>query len=320
MGAIGPAGLIFRDFLKYILPTLIAICLYSPLFFPVNTEVKVKLLIFSAFLLGYIIYSPVSMLTSFAHSILKIKGIDLSQHKLDREWCIKNYNYDALWGRLVKDEREYLYLTKSYFEFYQTTGFYFIVYAIANVYNLLSKLINSGLFIGNINSFSQIVSVNTKMIWNIDIPTLYVSLVSFFLSYFLFRNATLEYSVLFGKEGFLSMYSEKYHKEYGDIATNVWGKIKLKKEEANISSYKDTEIGLYKYDVDEPFQTTKIDKDGFFQFKNAFSQVIKSRCKLKVQHDSMYFEKTVNFYTNDIPYVEFEFNNHEKKNDNEPNE
>ncbi len=189
MGAIGPTGFIFRDFLKYILPTLIAGALFSPLFIPVGDELNVKFLILACFLLGYIIYSPISIISSITHSFLKIKGINIASYEAEKKWCQKNFDYKALWSYLEKDEREYLYLTQSYFEFYQTTGFYFLIYSISNFIRLL-------LNIPHPNTFQNLLTINTNLIWNFHPPTLYVLGVALILSYFLFRNATLEYSVL----------------------------------------------------------------------------------------------------------------------------
>ena len=97
MGAIGPTGFIFRDFIKYILPTLIAVALFAPLLLDAGDTASLEWLIFAAFILGYIIHAPISELSGrFADRAFPLVSRDYASYREQGDWWSEKWDYDVL--------------------------------------------------------------------------------------------------------------------------------------------------------------------------------------------------------------------------------
>ena len=57
------SAFLFRDILRYILPTIIASFLFIPLFVPQGTELSIPAIIVASIALGYVIFALVSWIS-----------------------------------------------------------------------------------------------------------------------------------------------------------------------------------------------------------------------------------------------------------------
>lgn len=304
MNFISPSGFLYKDFIKYILPTAIAATLFVPFFIPHGTTISFDILVFLVVLFGYIIYSPIASLADIVQTKLPLSNLRLDDTKKDNEWLRGIWDYDALWSMLEKDDREYLYLTFSYVEFYQTVGFYFLVYTIINITWFIWKLIeNWPKTTINFNIiFSQIVSITTPTIVNINFPSLLFILIGLLLTYFLFGDAQIEYHNLFSIKGQFDLYAENYQKKKGGIASGISGKIVYLegKDEKLIEEPLKINLRQGKKLVVTPIFS---DDKGNFQILNAFKMCVGVPCKIEVENIKWEGSKGFIFKEDTLPYI-----------------
>lgn len=308
MGPIGPTGFIFRDFIKYILPTAIACFLFVPLTVGSVEKSKIELLILISFLMGYVIYNPVARLSGKLHKRIKLKHIEIDS--IMQKFQVLNLKYDLskLWNLLEKEEREYLYLTQSYIEFYQITAFYVVIYLSVNILKLLFVIVKK-------NLVYAVICTNTNLLFYSEIPTISVILISSSIAFFLYNNTVIELNVLYGDNRQYQFFAEKLHKEHGCIAKTVWGEI----ENYDKMEHKEEIcLGLYKVskEKDECLKCVGIDTEGKFLFvdqKNLkdsidYGDIIYCKCYI-TQVGTQYniIKKKYFFLTDrDIPNIQLE--------------
>lgn len=217
MGAI---AFISRDFIQYILPSIIAIGLFAPLFVE---NVSTEGVIFSGALLGYLVTSPIS---SFQRKILLVTPHFRQKIKeawQRHDWWSANYDFSRFWYALSNDDREYLYLTQSYAEFYRIIAFYMMIYLIANL-TILTVSLYSGLDGKSI--WHVVWSTNTPVVGGISIPSVVVVLISAVIWYFALRDYLVELKILFDDHGQYVNLARRYHEKDGSIAKSVWGWVR----------------------------------------------------------------------------------------------
>lgn len=301
MDVIGPSGFIFRDFIKFVLPTAIAAGLYAPFFVEGEAKISLTGLVVISVLLGYVIYSPIASLSDFIHSKIPIKKLRLDDANDQNKVLNSRWDYDFLWSTLGKDEREYLYLTQSYFEFYQTTGFYFLLYGISNTIILCWKIMEHlSSFTDSWRSFLLLVnSVKTPTIINFDIPTWIAIIISLVLAYYLFGDCSIEYSFLYGFGGAFDRYSQKYQKMEGNIASGIWGKV-VGKDGGTEKTLEGIQLHL-KNSAGEITDTQSSDKSGSFIFPKSFQICANNQCKIEINDKQWQGEITFTVESKSIP-------------------
>lgn len=287
MGGISVSAFVFRDVIRYILPTIIALGLYVPYFVPEGRELSIETLLLFSVVLGYVVYSPISYLAStFQISILKyVPRLSIYQHKKRRMWWTTNWDYDELWTNLEQQERDYLYLTMSYIEFFRLSGFYFFIYMVINLIYFISSLYTSftlGEFSGiSFGSFIvQLLTYKTQMLGNWNASTLIVIVLSTILFYFLYASSSSEYGILFVDGGFFPKFAEKYQKKIGNIARSIWGTVyEIYGDERN--PLPAVEVSLLGND-NELVSKSTTDDSGDFQFEDKFKSCLNIECKLEI--------------------------------------
>jgi len=310
MGAIGASSFAFRDFLKYILPTVIALCLFVPMFVP-GSQLEVDKLIFVGIVMGYIVYSPISMISNFIQrKLIRWEQLSLSKKSsvvMVREWWSGNWDYNALWSILDKDEREYLYLTLSYIELYQITGIYFLIYSLVNYVYLIYYWLRQVAPPTQIKEVvDQIFSIQTMMFVNWRMPTLLVIGFALILTYFLLNNSIIMYGALFGEYGSYVSFAKRYHKEKGGIALSVWGTV-YQVVENKKRGIPNVQVRIYKDNkLIDGEKLVSTNAKGYFQFKDLFAICINSYCKVIITSDEWQGEGIFKFDEKTIPFISIE--------------
>lgn len=295
MGAVGASAFVFRDFLKYILPTILAACLFVPFVASNNSKISVDLLVFSSAISGYIIYSPVAIISNRVQSWMPSR-LNLKQERQQAEWLRNNWDYNELWAILDKDEREYAYLTQSYLEFYQTMGFYLLIYSLSNLLSIIINWYNESIVL---HDFNDLFLVKTRMIGDWYASTIIVAIASFILAMFMFMDVILEYGALYLENGIYVRFAAKYQKSQGGLARSVWGEV----YEVNGFDRKpvsNVEVHLLREDS-TLIGWTRTNTNGQFQIVDAFEQCVGTTCKAAITEPHWSGEHVLNVSEKTIP-------------------
>jgi hypothetical protein len=296
MADVAPSPLTFRDFLYYTLPTAIAICLFAPLYNPLRDKISIESLILSAVILGYLVSTPVIKLASKLYNKLPILSARLADYKKKMEWSKRNWDYDRLFYFISNEEREYLYLTRSYADFYRLVSFYLIIYSIINISRLVDV---AWVARGDVGKMMQgVISATTPLPKDAAMPTWLLLLASMILSYYALKEFFNEYRILFHDKGQYTTFAEKYHKANGGIAVSVWGKV-----HHNGLPHKGVEVELIGKDNSSLGKETT-DSDGHFQFYRKYSACSGGSCKLQVRAGDKSEDQQITPTDKTVPYYE----------------
>ncbi|HEX8266104.1 MAG TPA: hypothetical protein VF596_11905 [Pyrinomonadaceae bacterium] len=271
MSVISAPSLSLSDFFQKTFPSVIAVCLFVPFFPVISRQIGVEGLIVSGGILGYIISPIVEWMYKKAEKpILHIyfcfkKPNEQEQWYQRWRWHLENWDFDQLLYSLNKDDREFLNNTYGFVKFNQITCFYFLLYALTNVYWLISALPESKSAL----TLVSIWEIKTPMLGgNWALPTLLVIITSFILTFKLFIQALseasdvcLQYIVL----------AKNYHQEKGHIAKRVWGKL-IRKNKENTSCLNRYKIVLKKNNL--KIDSSQADESGFFRFDKKYEELI----------------------------------------------
>jgi len=314
-----------RDIIKHVAPTLIALCLFIPFHPSLNNKIKSETLVFCAIILGYLLEHPVMFLADLVFKILSpvlqpfLKLLSMffpnlpnqSTKKLaqKRDWLTKNWDYNKLFYSMTQEEREYIYLTGSYAEFYKLTSLYLIVYIIL----ITSKFINYIYINYNNPDILNIVKVATNMSipmiggWETPFWSIFMLVfISFISSYINFIN---EYGVLFLENGQYVEFAKRYHREKGNIAKSIWG-IAKKRDEPLSNIWLELYTKSENTDDESGFAflgKTASDETGNFQFENMFSKCVGKEIRITLVNDGKNLDRIFFVNEKEIPFFETDF-------------
>lgn len=311
-----------RDIIKHVAPTLIALCLFIPFHPSLNNKIKSEALVFCAIILGYLLEHPVTFLADLVFKILSpvselflkllsrfSPNLPQSEYKKlthKRAWLTKNWDYNKLFYSMTQEEREYIYLTGSYTEFYRITSLYLIVYIILIIGRFTSYIY------ANYNSpdiIEAAINMPIPMIGGWETPfwsiftLVFISLISSYI------NFIDEYGILFLENGQYVEFAKRYHKEKGNIAKSIWGIAK--KQDTPLPN-----ILLQLYikrenpgkDPDLAFLgETRSDEIGNFQFENMFSKCVGKEITIRLVNDDNNLNYTSLVKETEIPFFEIDF-------------
>lgn len=299
MGVIGASGLIYRDFLQYILPTIIGLSLFAPLLTAPGASLDFEKLLLLGFVLGYLIFSPVASLAAWVQGWLPLRPRLARRLRKERAWWAGNWDYDQLWAAMDKDEREYLYATASYIHLFRIASLYLLIYALANIFLLTRAARAFTPSPGLASLLSQIAGVQTPMLGDWQAPTWLVAPVALVLCVYLYLNALEETEILFGERGFYPQFSDKYQRKVGGIASGVWGWL----ARGDGTRLPDIPVQLLRSDGSQ-IASERSGEHGEFQFKSAFKECLGQSVRVQVDHPDWKAKKELSFVENSVPQVQ----------------
>jgi len=222
----GLSAFLARDVIQYILPTIIALGLFFPIF---DQNITADYIVFGGALIGYFISSFVGY---FAGWLLVLPYVRRRRKTLDaaHDWWSRNFDYDKLWHSLNRDEKEYLYGTQSYYEFYRLVSLYLMIYMAVNMVLVVNAVIACPIAWNDPSSSDMrlawiaISAARTTMFWKGTAPSAALVLFAFFCFLFNIRDMLLEYGIVFQQYVTLG---RLYQRKNGGIATSVWGRLLL---------------------------------------------------------------------------------------------
>jgi hypothetical protein len=245
----------FRDFIRHLLPTATALCLFLPLFHFPKEKLEVAAVVFAAVILGYLVTTPLNTFLSRYYDstpIMKVFGRRW-------QWMKGNWDLDKLFYSLTQEERDYIYVTAGYLELYRQLSFYLSIYAAVN----LSVLLNAIQGASDVNSFFlRAVDARTTVVGGLLFPTAVLFLISLILAYYAFKDFLNEYAILFHDSGQYSIFAGRAHEKEGGLAKSISGVIlnkakPLRGGKVTLENCRGTTL-----------ETRSTDLDGYFQFDN----------------------------------------------------
>jgi hypothetical protein len=281
------SGFLYRDIVKFILPTLIGICLIGS-FFEINLQDTSAFLI--AVFVGFLFSGLLSSI-NIIHWIPKIK-----EREKVKKMMINNWDYDLMFYSLDKDDRDYLYLSGSYLQFYITTVFYLFIYLIINILYFIPNFYEL-----NGSTFLKLLNLKTTIIGGIEINSCIVFLLVGIALIFLLKYYILEYEILYFPFGQYDTLARKMQLKNVNIILikSIWGKI--------IRSNKGLEGNLiYLKENGTTVESCETNSYGYFQFNNVFEKYKgKPNLKIETTIDKITHSWDISLSINSMPYYEF---------------
>ncbi len=279
----------FRDLIRIILPTIVAGCLFAPFGVFLNISISMEVLVFGGIVGGYLIYSPVAVAASLVQESITWKFFGLRSGKARFKWLSKNWDFDIMWDSLAKDEREYLYLTNAYFEFYQTVAFYFFLYAIVTAvlwwYHIVFSTQNvAGIF-------------TVPILGGYWAPCWIMSPLALFMFGVLSRDAKIEYEALYGVEGRYVGYCAKLHKKDGGLAKGIWGLVLDKKS----NPLKGIKVMIK--DGGSEIGKPETDADGYYQLQANLTSHFNKQIKATIENKTWEGESLLQLGQKTVPDI-----------------
>jgi len=284
--------LTFRDFIRHLLPTAAAICLFAPLSSQALGKLEVTSLVFAAILLGYVVTTP---LTKFVVKLYRLTPV-LKRFRLHRDWMNKNWDLGSLFYLLTQEEREYLYLTASYADFFRLVSFYLLIYTGVNLF-LLVKSIRGEHFA---NLLHAALAARTPVAGDLQFSTLLLLVLSPLLGYYLFIDFLTEYDVLFFENGPHDVFARKLHERQGGIAVSIWGKIRHR-----MGPVEGAKVELLSAEgkLLEECVTTS---EGRYQFPGKYENYVNGNYQLRVSSECSSEKKVIEISEKKVPSFDME--------------
>jgi hypothetical protein len=264
----------FRDFLQSILPGLIAASLFAPYAGAKSTE---EFLIGIA-LLSYVIYTPMSWAARLFFGVTPVLRQKIKYLERERDWHARNWDYTRLFYFASTEDREYIYLTGAYTQFYRLTALYFVIYLFVQL----------GRLIGALNPFlidiplsrwpSRLFEARTPLLGNWEIPTILAAIAAAIILWFLVADFLNEHQILF-QDQYVEI-ARKYHADKGGIALSIWGSVTEDWE--GKEPITDAKVFLEDHTA-AIIQERNTGKDGRFQFVGLFKSSVESGYTLRVE-------------------------------------
>jgi len=288
---LGTSVFLFRDFLEYILPTVIGALLFVPALAPPGEPPAVEIILLASVVLGYVISSPVGGLAKTLHGWLKKVSPRLAAFYAQDQFASQCWDYDALWACLESEGREYLYLTSSYMQFYRVTGLYLGAYA----------LLNAGKLAAGAAQGVPLMAVRTTVVGNWSAPALVLGLVSLALAGFMLRDASTEFRELFARRGYYPLFARRLHTREGNIASGVWGQV-VRRVNGKEVPLPEVEVVLSVCDgAGNEFQAALSGPDGVFLFPGVFAVCVGHTCRVSAEVDGIRWSEEMELSPTTIP-------------------
>jgi hypothetical protein len=289
VGAISPSVFLTRDFIEYVLPTLVAVVLFSPLGTR-SAGVSLEIMLSGAIVASY-------LLSAFAEDVAGTSWLrkamatlhqrrrpgwrpkerpepSLDEIRRTHRWWCENWDYDRLFYSLCKDDREYIYLTRAYLNCFLILSLYLLLYMAVNLLWLVGNAVIELAVVAGLSW--DLLTLGTPVLGGWSAPTLLLTLIAYLLFDSIYSWHIGEAISLFDDGGIYPEFAAKHHRADGGLATAVWGRVHRGGEAirgARVELFRDGEW----------LARTRTDIEGRFQFKQAVRSCVEHRCEVRVQ-------------------------------------
>ena len=318
MAESSPLAFSFRDILRRIFPSVIAICLFAPLFTRFRHLHSIQEIIFAGIVLSYLMSFPVRKGSDLLFDKSPFWRQRRRKLKTKREWINRNWDYQRLDEHLTKDERELIDEDGNLAYFYRIICFYLLLYLLVLLVLFLIRGFHFDLArLPQIPTLAYwkgiwlvIVNSQTALLGLGELPLLVVVPLTVILIYFSFKEAFQAYEYTFLDGGAYPSLSEKYHREKGEIAVSIWGQVVQREDgesQADIRLMPAAGAEARLLLNNKEIEVSKTDEEGYFQFADRFSQCLDKTCVVTVQVGVEKQQQTRIFSRTTKPSFTFEF-------------
>lgn len=241
------SGFLYRDILKHVLPTLLLFLLIFPIFYEgINYTVLSSFAVVISITLGELFNRLSTKLNKF---IFSERAKEIGEVNT---WMNKNWNYRKVFYYLDKDERDYLYLTGAYIEFFKNNILVFFVFGIVIIVTMLIDC----------SADLQLIFLHqTSLFSSIKVNSLILIFACVILIFSLQRVMVYEARYLLYPDGQYDYFAEKIQKREREILfRTIYGKV--------VASNGDGLVGIQIVLLQEgnEVDTTKSIVNGFWSF------------------------------------------------------
>jgi hypothetical protein len=299
MAVVSTPSLSLRDFIQRILPMVVAVCLFAPFFPGLAGKLTLEGLIVGAAILAYLTAEPLSQWVFWPLTRrLPHVGRKLKRQEQERRWVKANWDFDRLLFALSKDDSESLYVNYSYMEFYRRVGFLMLIYALLNLYRVVSGVVNSS--DEGSAALARAAAITTPMFGDWSVSSLLVAGFALLLAYSSFEQFLAFHRDFFLRRGQYALLGQLYHKDKGGIAVSIWGNVV--RDGAAASG---VEVRLLS-DDDDILAHTLTEEDGRFQFPGWYKKNPTARLKLLAVAPEWHAEMPAPLSANEVPRFDIE--------------
>lgn len=263
-----PTSFLVRDILQHVVPTLTGLALFVPM---VEDDVGPGLLVVAAVVLGYVLGPVVAALAGPLVRLVPGVGAPVRRHHNAHLWWSANVDFDRLWYRLSRDDRQSLHAARAYAELYAAMALYLAVYAGVTAGRFavdiagadgLADLGAGADALGRAGT--ALMAPGTAILGGWTAPSLALSLLAVIAFVFAARGYVREIGQIYGEDGHHVSLARTHHLRNGDIATGVWGRITR-------GGIPVREAGVAVFDMhDRKLAEAETDRQGRFQAPNLF--------------------------------------------------
>lgn len=192
---------------------------------------------------------------------------------LDRlAWQGANWDFDALFNRLDKEEREYFYLTRAYLRLFHGAAFLVLVYALVNlVYWGALTTVGRSVYDA---AWPELLALRSPLFRG-GAPSLLLAAAGLLLFPGLYGWYLAELHSLFSDWGSYVQTARRLQREEGGLATGIWGRLLPVDQAAGAC------VELVRDEV--LFARAPADDDGWFQLPRTFAPCLGRSCRLRVR-------------------------------------
>lgn len=255
----------YRDTIQHVLPNLLGYLLFAPLL-PEPKHPEIALICVAV--LSFVADAPLRRTTRLFYrnapwTRRRFRAAEAELARLGSRW-----NLDKLFRQSAsEEEREYLYLTGSYANFYRLSGFYLFLIGCLSVWRLVLAAWNVGA--------RGVLLEELEVAGGWSPPALVVALIAFVLAESAARDFFFESEQLFGRRGQYSALAHKLHGRDSSLAKGVWGWV-----ESGGRPVSEADVSLRK-PSGEVLASAKTDVQGGFLFEGEYAGI--SLC-IEVSH------------------------------------
>ena len=264
-----PSAYLVRDLLQYIVPTLVGLTLFVPL---VEDDIGAGFLVVAALAAGYGLGPVVSAIAGPLVRLIPGIGRAIRDHQRTHLWWSANVDFDRLWYRLSRDDRQALQAAGAYGELYAVVAFYLGLFAVmAAVHAVLgveppADLAGRAWDDAADTIAGALLAPTLAVFGGWQVPAAGLALIGLIAFFFAARGYVRESGMLFGEDGHHASMARTYQLRSGDIATGIWGRLTrggIPVREASITVF----------DIEERrLDEVETDRQGRFQLPGLFRQ------------------------------------------------
>lgn len=299
MAAPTPSGFVYGDFLERVLPVLLAAFLFTPYVAAALVTEHADVVFFAAIIIGYVFHGTFTLLAKWWLERTPFRSRrqkkEFDQVDGDRAWLGKNWDLARMSYLVDKDDREYLYQTASWAEFYRHVAFFLQAYL---VLNLIVFVASVGVILVGSDSVtaaaSAVLTIPTPLVGGQTVPAVIAIPIVWVLSFHNFDAFVLQYRLLFAEGLQHDIVSQRLHSEGAALAKSIWGRgTDPNKPIAGATVVLRIE-GQNKYE-------TTTDTHGRFQFVDVFRECVGHFCEIELSANGVRLRRSFRLAEATVP-------------------